>query len=107
MDRGTTYDGQPMNEELKRIENRSYVIGREGHIYINDPTVSKQHAEIQVINGEIYLRDLDSTNGTFLVKNQRLLPFKEGYVQIRQVVVLGNRHYTIQQLLEIAGAFAA
>ena len=96
-----------MNEELKRIENRSYVIGREGHIYINDPTVSKQHAEIQVINGEIYLRDLDSTNGTFLVKNQRLLPFKEGYVQIRQVVVLGNRHYTIQQLLEIAGAFAA
>ena len=96
-----------MNEELKRIENRSYVIGREGHIYINDPTVSKQHAEIQVINGEIYLRDLGSTNGTFLVKNQRLLPFKEGYVQINQTVVLGNRHYTIQQLLEIAGAFAA
>ena len=96
-----------MNEELERIENRTYVIGREGHIYINDPTVSKQHAEIQVINGEIYLRDLASTNGTFLVKNQRLVPFKEGYVQIRQTVVLGNRHYTIQQLLEIAGAFAA
>ena len=96
-----------MHEELKRIENRSYVIGREGHIYINDPTVSKQHAEIQVISGEIYLRDLGSTNGTFLVKNQRLLPFKEGYVQINQTVVLGNRHYTIQQLLGIAGAFAA
>ena len=96
-----------MIEELKRIESRTYVIGREGHIYINDPTVSKQHAEIQVINGEIYLRDLDSTNGTYLVKNQRLLPFKEGYVQISQPVVLGNRHYTIQQLLEIAGAFAA
>jgi pSer/pThr/pTyr-binding forkhead associated (FHA) protein len=96
-----------MIEELKRIESRTYVIGREGHIYINDPTVSKQHAEIQVINGEIYLRDLGSTNGTYLVKNQRLLPFKEGYVQISQPVVLGNRHYTIQQLLEIAGAFAA
>lgn len=96
-----------MNEQLKRIESRTYVIGREGHIYINDPTVSKQHAEIQVINGEIYLRDLGSTNGTFLVKNQRLVAFKEGYVQINQVVVLGNRHYTIRQLLEIAGAFAA
>ena len=96
-----------MNEELKRIESRTYVIGREGHIYINDPTVSKQHAEIQVINGEIYLRDLNSTNGTFLVKNQRLVSFKEGYVQINQAVVLGNKHYTIQQLLEIAGAFAA
>ncbi len=96
-----------MNEQLKRIESRTYLIGREGHIYINDPTVSKQHAEIQVISGEIYLRDLESTNGTFLVKNQRLVAFKEGYVQINQVVVLGNRHYTIQQLLEIAGAFAA
>ncbi len=90
-----------------RIESRTYVIGREGHIYINDPTVSKQHAEIQVINGEIYLRDLGSTNGTYLVKNQRLVAFKEGYVQLNQAVVLGNRHYSIQQLLEIAGAFAA
>ena len=96
-----------MNEQLKRIESRTYVIGREGHIYINDPTVSKQHAEIQIINGEIYLKDLNSTNGTYLVKNQRLVTFKEGYVQIKQAVVLGNRHYTIQQLLEIAGAFAA
>ena len=96
-----------MNEDLKRIESRTYVIGREGHIYINDPTVSKQHAEIQVVNGEIYLRDLESTNGTYLVKNQRLVPFKEGYVQVNQAIVLGNRHYTIQQLLEIAGAFAA
>lgn len=103
----TLSEGRQMNEELKRIESRTYVIGREGHIYINDPTVSKQHAEIQVINGEIYLRDLESTNGTFLVKNQRLVAFREGYVQINQAVVLGNRHYTIQQLLEIAGAFAA
>jgi predicted component of type VI protein secretion system len=91
-----------MGEDVKRMESRTYIIGREGHIYINDPTVSKQHAEIQVINGEVYLRDLGSTNGTFLIKNNRLVPFHEGYVQL-----LGNRQYTIQSLLEIAGAFAA
>ena len=91
----------------KRLESKTYVIGREGHIYINDPTVSKQHAEIQVINGEVYLRDLGSTNGTFLIKNNRLVPFNEGYVQLHQAIVLGNRQYTIQSLLEIAGAFAA
>ena len=91
---------------VKRLESRTYVIGREGHIYINDPTVSKQHAEIQVINGEVYLRDLGSTNGTFLIKNNRLVPFNEGYVQLHQPIVLGNRQYTIQSLLEIAGAFA-
>lgn len=94
-------------EELKRMESRTYIIGREGHIYINDPTVSKQHAEIKVVNGEVYLRDLDSTNGTFLIKNNRLVPFHEGYVQIHQPIVLGNRQYTIQGLLEIAGAFSA
>jgi pSer/pThr/pTyr-binding forkhead associated (FHA) protein len=96
-----------MSDEVKDIESRTYIIGREGHIYINDPTVSKQHAEIQVINGEVYLRDLDSTNGTYLIKNNRLVPFHEGYVQLHQPIVLGNRQYTVQSLLEIAGAFAA
>jgi len=92
---------------VKHLTSRTYVIGREGHIYINDPTVSKQHAEIQIVNGEVYLRDLGSTNGTFLIKNNRLVPFNEGYVQLHQPIVLGNRQYTIQRLLEIAGAFAA
>lgn len=94
-------------EDVKHVENRTYIIGREGHIYINDATVSKQHAEIQIMGGEVYLRDLNSTNGTFLIKNNRLVPFQEGYVQLRQPIVLGNRQYTIQSLLEIAGAFAA
>jgi pSer/pThr/pTyr-binding forkhead associated (FHA) protein len=95
------------SEGVKHAKSRTYIIGREGHIYINDATVSKQHAEIQVINGEVYLRDLNSTNGTFLIKNNRLVPFHEGYVQLNQPIVLGNRQYTIQSLLKIAGAFAA
>ena len=94
-------------EEAKHLESRTYIIGREGHIYINDATVSKQHAEIQIINGEVYLRDLGSTNGTFLIKNNRLVPFHEGYVQLSQPIVLGNRQSPIPSLLEIAGAFAA
>ena len=94
-------------EGVKRLESRTYIIGREGHIYINDPTVSKQHAEIQIISGEVYLRDLESTNGTFLIKNNRLVPFHEGYVQLHQPIVLGNRQYTVRSLLEIAGAFSA
>lgn len=95
------------HKTVKHVENRTYIVGREGHIYINDATVSKQHAEIRINNGEVYLRDLDSTNGTFLIKNNRLVPFHEGYVQLNQPIVLGNRQYTIQGLLEIAGAFAA
>jgi len=94
-------------EDITKMENRTYIIGREGHIYVNDPTVSKRHAEIQILNGEVYLRDLGSTNGTFLIKNQRLVPFVEGYEQINQMIVLGNKQYSIKNLLEIAGAFAA
>lgn len=93
--------------DLNMMENRTYIIGREGHIYVNDPTVSKQHAEIKISKGEVYLRDLGSTNGTFLIKNNRLVPFHEGYVQVHQPIVIGNRQYTIQSLLEIAGGFAA
>jgi len=93
--------------ELKKIESRAYIIGREGHIYLNDPTASKRHAEIRIMNGEIFLRDLDSTNGIYLVKNQKYIRFMEGYVQLNQTIVLGNRQYTISDLLEIAGAFAA
>ena len=93
--------------ELKKIESRAYIIGREGHIYLNDPTASKRHAEIRIMNGEIFLRDLDSTNGIYLVENQKLIRFMEGYVQLNQTIVLGNRQYTINDLLEIAGAFAA
>jgi pSer/pThr/pTyr-binding forkhead associated (FHA) protein len=59
------------------------------------------------MNDEIYLRDLGSTNGIYLVKNQKLIRFIEGYVQLNQTIVLGNTRYTISDLLEIAGAFAA
>jgi pSer/pThr/pTyr-binding forkhead associated (FHA) protein len=96
-----------ISEEITKMENRTYIIGREGHIYINDPTVSKRHAEIQIINGEVYLRDLGSTNGTFLIKNQRLVPLVEGYVQLHQMIVLGNKQHSVKDLLETAGAFAA
>jgi len=83
------------------------IIGREGHIKIDDPTVSKKHAEIKIIDGEVYLRDLNSTNGTFLIKNKRLVPFKEGYVQLNQMLVLGNQKYSVKELLKTGKATSA
>lgn len=92
---------------LKKMDSRIYVIGREGHIYLSDRAVSKRHAEIRIIEDKIYLRDLNSSNGTYLVKKQKLIPFKEGFVQLDQAIALGNKQYLINDLLEIAGAFAA
>ena len=93
--------------DIDLLEGRTFKIGRDGHIYINSPIVSQQHAEIRILRGKIYLRDLNSTNGTYLVKNNKLVHFDKGYVELRQSVVIGDQQYTIEKLLSIAGDFVA
>ena len=90
---------------LERMEGRTFILGREGHIYIDSPTASKHHAEIRIEDGEVILRDLKSTNGTFLLKNKTLIPFQEGIVDPRQPIVIGRHSYVIQDLLAIASDF--
>ncbi len=96
-----------LSVDIGLMEGRTYILGREGHIYINSPSASKQHAEITIIDGRIYLRDLDSENGTYLLKNKRLVYFKEGYVNPFQPILIGDQTHTIQSLLAIAGDFVA
>ena len=95
-----------MNNKLRAIlglmEGRSYIIGREGHICIDSPTTSKYHATIRVSDGKIYLRDLNSTNGTFLIKNNSRQLFKQGYVNPDQLIEIGDEEHSIQSLLAIA-----
>jgi hypothetical protein len=85
--------------DLELMEGRSYIVGREGHIHIDSPIVSKYHAELRIIKRRIYLRDLNSTNGTFLVKGKQVVPFVKGFVSPLQAVVIGNRKYNILDLL--------
>jgi pSer/pThr/pTyr-binding forkhead associated (FHA) protein len=92
---------------LELMEGRSFILGREGHIYIDSPTASKHHAEITVSQGRIYLRDLKSTNGTFLLKNKTLVQFDEGYVNPMQPIVIGKKIYVVQDLLAIASDFVS
>ena len=90
---------------LELMEGRTFILGREGHIYIDAPTASKHHAEIRIENGQVILRDLKSTNGTFLLKNKTLIRFQEGVVDPRQPIVIGRHTYVIQDLLAIASDF--
>ena len=78
----------------------------EGHIYINSPTVSSPHAELKIKNGRVYLRDLDSTNGIYIVDNDSLISFEEGYVKPHQSIVIGKVKCTIQSLIAIAGVYS-
>ena len=92
---------------LGLLEGRSFIVGREGHIYVDSPSASKRHAEIKVIHGKIYLRDLNSTNGTFIYRKKRLILFDEGYVSPLQPVLIGDQWFTVLSLLSIAHEFAA
>ena len=91
---------------VQELEGQTYIVGREGHIYIDGPAISRAHAEIKFIDGRIRLRDLGSTNGIYLLRNKKLVQFQEGYVQPQQPIVIGNQKYTIQKLLEVLGIYA-
>ena len=92
-----------LSKEFGLINGQTYIIGRGGHICIDSPAVSKHHAAIIIKNGRIYLRDLNSTNGTFLVNNDSLVNFEEGYVKPNQPIVIGNVKCTVYSLLAIIG----
>lgn len=94
-----------LSVDIGLLEGRTYIIGRDGHIYIDSPVVSQQHAEIKIINGRVYLRDLNSTNGTYLLRKNRLVFFTEGYVNLLQPIMIGDQKHTIQGLLAVAGDF--
>ena len=89
------------------MEGRTFILGREGHIYIDSITASKHHAEIKIVGGRIHLRDLNSTNGTFLLKNKTLVQFKEGFVNPRQPIVIGKHAYIMEDLLAVVGDFVS
>lgn len=92
---------------LEIIEGRSFIVGREGHIYIDSSTASKQHAEFRIIGGKVHLRDLGSTNGTFLVKNKAWIRFDKGFVDPAQSIAIGGKIHVVMDLLAIATEFAA
>jgi hypothetical protein len=57
--------GPEMNKSFTMSKVRA-VIGRKGaDIALNDPEISRHHCLIEVRDGFVNLKDLDSTNGTF------------------------------------------
>ncbi len=60
--------------KILRLEGEHFTLGRNNcSIPLEDLNCSRIHAEINVLeNGDVYLRDLGSTNGTFL-NGSRLL----------------------------------
>lgn len=90
------FDDDLEDGELIRIRGESFVIGRvNGDLVLSqDEAVSGRHAEIRRIglnsNSRWMLRDLESTNGTFVRVSSALLTD-------RQDLLLGGRRYRFEE----------
>ncbi len=81
------------------MENRTYVIGRNGNIQLFDKTTSSRHAELVVIDNQMYLTDLNSTNGTYLMEKGKRKRFTKGYIELNQTLAFGEQVCTVRELV--------
>ena len=70
------------------IEGKEVTIGSQGdnHCVLTDPTVSRHHAVIEETGEGYVLRDLGSTNGTYLSG----ILIKEAHLEYGSIIALGN-----------------
>ena len=68
----------------------------ENDLVLVDPTVSRKHAIVEETSGGYVLRDLDSTNGTFLDG----VRIREGYLSAGSVLRLGQTEMIFSPLEE-------
>lgn len=87
------------------MDGRTYSIGRNGQIRVDDTAASRVHAEIRFTQGKIFLRDLNSTNGTYLTRGKNAGRFRAGFVSPHQRVMIGSQIYSIKSLLARVGVY--
>lgn len=88
------------------VKGKEYVIkgtlrvGRSlnNDIVINDPNISRNHAELEVVKDGILVRDLDSTNGTF-INNRKI---KEGVARVGDEIAFDKAVFKVERKFEEA-----
>ncbi|MBC86421.1 MAG: GGDEF domain-containing protein [Bdellovibrionaceae bacterium] len=73
------------------LEDTDRVIGRahEAHVCIEDKSVSKAHAKLQMVGGDVSIMDLESTNNT-VVNGEMLNPLRPLVLKNNDQIKLGN-----------------
>lgn len=76
--------------------NKNILIGRDKacKFQIDDPLVSRKHAMIEFISKVPYIRDLESTNATY-VNNNPLKPGEQRRLRRGDVIKIGKTEITI------------
>lgn len=71
-----------------KVKKTTNVVGREGtcDVYVESGQVSRKHCMLQVTERGLLVRDLESTNGTFV----NGIPMTEGYINVGDRLSLGT-----------------
>ena len=85
------------------MDGRTYIIGRAGQLRIDDSSVSRSHADIKFVDGMIKIRDLCSTNGTFVENGSKFVPCHEAYISPNTRIKFGAVVYSLKGLLAASG----
>lgn len=91
---------EDMNEYNILLTEFPFFIGKSGektNYRIEDSTVSRFHARIDKEENELWLTDLNSTNGTFL-NGIRLLPYDRIKVDRGDFIVISRKRYEVKYL---------
>lgn len=92
----------PEKDRVYRLTAPVTVVGRTtGDIQLPDPRVSSRHAQFELSGGEVWLRDLGSTNGSF-VNGQRA-----DHVRLTHMdeVTLGGTRLLYTYMQDLASAY--
>ena len=86
--------GRPILEahgKSKLLSNKAFGIGRDRHnaVIIGDSNVSKYHATITFTKGIAYLRDINSSNGTF-VNGEKIKSNKDYRLSNKDEIIVGK-----------------
>ena len=88
------YQGEGQQKDI-RIDKPVFLIGKkekEVDGYINTKSISRLHARIELVEGEYYIEDLNSTNGTYL-NGERLEYRQKVKLKVRDRVLFGIEEY--------------
>ncbi|NQT86090.1 FHA domain-containing protein, partial [bacterium] len=71
-------------------------IGREAHLKLGDSAASRNHAELFAISDMFFLRDLGSSNGTF-VDDERLGPEDQVVLNPGDLIRIGSTYVVFEE----------
>lgn len=91
-------DGKTSLMDRIFIDNNQFIIGRDSGVSfrINEHAVSKKHAQVSCVDGQYYIKDLNSSNGTFL-NNVKLEAHKDIPISDGSRVTFGNKCYVFNR----------